>query len=91
SPRNGQVIGAIQVIQGDEAMLITDGGVLVRTPVDDVSVIGRNTQGVTLIRLAESERLVQVGRIESLNGEEQEEASDVEGAESSGSQDQIDD
>lgn len=91
SPRNGQVIGAIQVVQGDEAMLITDGGILVRTPIDDVSVIGRNTQGVTLIRLAEGERLVQVERIESLNGEDQEVLSDEENTESSDPQDQIDD
>lgn len=70
STRNGQVIGAVQVADGDEAMLITDGGTLVRTPVDDVSVIGRNTQGVTLIRLGEGERLVQIERVESLNGDD---------------------
>ncbi|OBS10473.1 DNA gyrase subunit A [Acidihalobacter prosperus] len=77
SARNGEVIGAVQVVDGDEAMLITDGGTLVRTPVDDVSVIGRNTQGVTLIRLGEGERLVQIERVESLNGDDAENEGDT--------------
>ena len=61
------MIGAIQVSDEDEAMLITDAGTLVRTPVGDVSVIGRNTQGVMLIRLSEGERLVQLARVEPLD------------------------
>ncbi|AOV17204.1 DNA gyrase subunit A [Acidihalobacter aeolianus] len=72
SSRNGNLVGAVQVVDGDEVMLITDGGTLVRTPVDEVSVIGRNTLGVTLIRLGEGERLVQIERVESLVGDDAE-------------------
>ncbi len=64
--RNGAVIGAVRVKDGDEIMLISDGGVLVRTEADDVSIMGRNTQGVRLIRLNEDEKLVEVERIENL-------------------------
>ena len=46
--RNGQVVGAIQVTDEDEMMLISDKGTLVRARASDVSIIGRNTQGVTL-------------------------------------------
>jgi DNA gyrase subunit A len=53
---------------GQEIMLISSTGTLVRTPVDEISVLGRNTQGVRLIRLAEGERLVGIERIESLDG-----------------------
>lgn len=69
SERNGGVVGAELVYDGDEIMLITAGGNLVRTRVDEVSVLGRNTQGVRLIRLDEGERLVGVDRLESLDGE----------------------
>ena len=55
--RNGDVIGAARVQEGDEVMLITTGGTLVRTHVDEISVMGRNTQGVRLISLGENERL----------------------------------
>ena len=65
--RNGNVIGAVGVSVEDEIMLITDSGTLVRTPVEDVSQMGRNTQGVRLIRLSEDERLVEVERIENLS------------------------
>jgi len=58
SARNGQVIGAGAVAAGEELMLITDGGTLVRTPVEGVSIVGRNTQGVRLISLGDGERLV---------------------------------
>ncbi|MEK6731274.1 MAG: DNA gyrase subunit A [Pseudomonadota bacterium] len=62
--RNGNVIGALDVTEEDEMMLITNRGILVRTPVSGVSVIGRNTQGVRLINLNEGEQLVGVARIE---------------------------
>ncbi|MGI9335349.1 MAG: DNA gyrase subunit A [Gammaproteobacteria bacterium] len=62
--RNGPVVGALLVHRSDEIMLITDGGTLVRTRVDEISVLGRNTQGVTLMRLSEGERLVGLQRIE---------------------------
>ena len=63
SERNGAVVGAELVEENDELMLITDGGKLVRTRVNEVSVLGRNTQGVTLIRLSASEHLVGLERI----------------------------
>ena len=70
SARNGDVVGAVLVSDDDEIMLISDSGTLVRTPVNEVSLMGRNTQGVTLIRLSDNEQLVEVERIENLNGEE---------------------
>jgi DNA gyrase subunit A len=60
SARNGPVIGAVSVLETEEIMLISDGGTLVRTPVSGVSVLGRNTQGVRLIHIAEDEKLVGV-------------------------------
>ncbi len=79
SERNGAVVAALQVSEGQEIMLISSSGTLVRTPVDEISVVGRNTQGVRLIRLAESERLTGVERTECLNGEssEPEDAADA--------------
>lgn len=67
--RNGRTVGAIQVADEDEVMLISSGGTLVRTPVSDISIIGRNTQGVTLIRVEEGQRLVGLARIESIEDE----------------------
>ena len=61
--RNGNVIGAVQIADKSQIMLITDGGTLVRTPVKDVSMIGRNTQGVKLINLTNNEKLVGLERI----------------------------
>jgi len=67
--RNGATVGAVQVTPGQELMLISSTGTLVRTPVDEVSIVGRNTQGVRLIRLAEGERLTGIEQIdESLDG-----------------------
>jgi DNA gyrase subunit A len=60
SARNGRVVGAIKTNADEEIMLISNGGTLVRTPAADISVLGRNTQGVTLIRLGKSEQLVQI-------------------------------
>lgn len=70
--RNGKVIAAQKVFAEDEIILITNTGTLVRTRVDEISVIGRNTQGVKLIRLDEQEKLVGVQRIEEI-GEDAEE------------------
>jgi len=61
--RNGQMVGAVRVDHDDEVMLISTAGTLVRTPVDGISVQGRNTQGVRLIRLSTDERLVGLDRI----------------------------
>ncbi len=76
SERNGAVVAALQVAAGQEIMLISSSGTLVRTPVDEISIVGRNTQGVRLIRLGEGERLTGVERIECLNGE----SAEAEGA-----------
>ena len=65
--RNGDVVGAVQVLEGDELMLISDMGTLVRTGGDEVSVQGRNTQGVRLINLRGEERLNSVARIVESN------------------------
>lgn len=64
SERNGAVVGAVQVSESDEIMLISDKGTLVRTRVDEVSVQGRNTQGVRLIRLKEGESLVGLEQVD---------------------------
>jgi DNA gyrase subunit A len=64
SERNGSVVGAVQVEDGDEFMMITNGGTLVRTRVAEVSRVGRNTQGVTLIRTTEGEKVVGLQRID---------------------------
>jgi len=69
SERNGQQVGAVLVQEEDEIMLITDGGTLVRTPVANVSVVGRATQGVKLISLSGEERLVGLDRIEYMEEE----------------------
>jgi DNA gyrase subunit A len=69
SERNGKMVAALQIKQDDEIMLISSGGTLVRTPVRDVSVHGRNTQGVRLIRLDDGDRLVGLERIISEGGE----------------------
>ena len=68
SERNGNVIGAVAVSDDDEIMLISDKGTLVRTPVAGISVIGRNTQGVRLIALADGESLVGLEQIADLAG-----------------------
>jgi DNA gyrase subunit A len=64
SERNGEIIGAVQVFDGDELMMISDQGTMVRTRTDEISVLGRNTQGVRVIRLKEGEHVVGVERIE---------------------------
>ena len=69
SERNGALVGAVQVFEGDELMLISDQGTLVRTRTDEVSVLSRNTQGVRLIRLKTGENLVGVERIEESDEE----------------------
>jgi DNA gyrase subunit A len=66
SERNGPVVGAVQVEEQDEIMLITDNGTLVRTRVGEVSVIGRNTQGVRIIRTIEGEHVVALQRIDEI-------------------------
>lgn len=64
SERNGRLVGATQVDDGDEIMLISDRGTMVRTRVDEVSVLSRNTQGVRLIKLKTDEKLVGLERVD---------------------------
>lgn len=66
SERNGPVVGAVQVNEEDEIMLISDQGTLVRTRATEVSTVGRNTQGVTLIRTATDEHVVGLQRIDEI-------------------------
>lgn len=79
SDRNGEVIGAAQVLDSDELMLISDAGTLVRTRVGEISIVGRNTQGVRLINLSEGEKLVGIQRIEEVEGAVVEEGDGEEG------------
>lgn len=67
SERNGQVIGAVQVKGNEEILLISNGGTMVRTPVDQISLVGRNTQGVTLINLTKDEKLCGIQRVEEVD------------------------
>jgi DNA gyrase subunit A len=76
SERNGPLVGATQLFSGDEIMLISDQGTMVRTRGDEVSVVGRNTQGVRIIRLKENENLVSLARIAEPD-EEEEQTSDA--------------
>jgi len=79
SKRNGQLISALQVTDDDDIMLISDGGTLVRTHANEISTLGRNTQGVTLIRLRKDENLVGLARIQSEDDEEGEGEAGEEG------------
>ena len=74
SQRNGDLVGAVQVFGSDEVMLISNLGTLVRTSVDEISVLGRNTQGVKLINLKDGESLNSVERIFDEDGESDPEA-----------------
>ena len=69
--RNGRTVGALQVAEDDEVMLISSNGTLVRTGVDDISIMGRNTQGVRLIRVEQGQRLVGLARIEAIDDEDE--------------------
>ncbi|WP_373388725.1 DNA gyrase subunit A [Pseudomonas alcaligenes] len=77
--RNGKLVGAVQVLDGEEIMLISDQGTLVRTRVDEVRGAGRNTQGVILIKLAEDETLVGLERVQEPSGGDEGELEALEG------------
>jgi DNA gyrase subunit A len=70
--RNGRVVAALEVVADDEVMLITRGGIIIRTKVSGISEIGRNTQGVRLIHLESGDQLIDVAKVEE--AEEVEEA-----------------
>jgi DNA gyrase subunit A len=80
SERNGRMVGALQVDDEHEVMLITSNGTLVRTAASEISEMGRSAQGVRLIRLDNGDHLVGMQRIEMLEGEENaEEAAESDG------------
>ena len=76
SARNGNVVASFPIDEADQIMLVTDQGQMIRCPVNDVRVAGRNTQGVTLFKTAEDEKVVSVERVgeSSESGDEEEEA-----------------
>ena len=84
--RNGPLAGSFPVEDGDEIMLVTDGGKLIRTPLHDVRIAGRNTQGVTIFNTAEDEKVVSVEHISEVeeengdNGEEEGDGGDKDSA-----------
>ncbi|MEM8937349.1 MAG: DNA gyrase subunit A [Pseudomonadota bacterium] len=75
--RNGRVVASFPTEDSDQIMLVTDAGQLIRTPIDDIRVAGRNTQGVTIFRTRDDEKVVSVGRIEDVDDAED----DAEGEE----------
>ncbi|MCZ8124037.1 MAG: DNA gyrase subunit A [Magnetospirillum sp.] len=68
--KNGEVVASFPVADGDQLMIVSDGGTLIRTPVDDIRIARRQTQGVTVFRVGEGERVVSVARLGDLGGEE---------------------
>jgi DNA gyrase subunit A len=70
SERNGRVVASFPASQGEALMLVTDQGKMIRTTVGDIRVMGRNTQGVTIFRVAENEHVVSVAKIEESEEEE---------------------
>lgn len=72
--RNGDLAGAVQVLEGDDVMLISDMGTMVRTRTSEISELGRNTQGVRLIRVSEGEKMIGIARIEEPDEDESESA-----------------
>jgi DNA gyrase subunit A len=89
--RNGALVGAVQVTDDAEVMLITDGGTLIRTAVNEISVLGRNTQGVRVIRVGDKERLIGIAPVVQLEGDDEHdesgEGADAEEGDSAGAGD----
>ena len=77
--RNGKLVGAIQLSEHHEVLLISDGGTLVRTRASEIAQVGRNTQGVTLIRLGEGESLQAIERVDASLDDEETESGDAAG------------
>ena len=74
--RNGPVVASFPIEDSDQLMLVTDGGQLIRTPVDGIRVAGRNTQGVTIFKTREGEKVVSVERVEDSDSDEEDESND---------------
>ncbi len=83
SDRNGEVVVSFPVGDDDQILLVTDGGQLIRCPVQDIRIAGRNTQGVTLFKTAEGERVVSVSRLDEsvLDADEEEDGENGDDAE----------
>ncbi len=79
--RTGPVVGVRLVTEDQDVMLITDGGKVIRTPVRDISLLGRNTQGVRLIGLADGEKVVSIARVADSGEVDGDAEEDVEGSE----------
>jgi len=82
--RNGDVVAAELVEESDQAMLITSGGTLIRTRINEISVLGRNTQGVRLIGLSEDEKLVSLAKV--CDTDEDDEATETDSTDDNGKQ-----
>ncbi len=78
TPKNGEVVGSFITAQGDDLVLVTDGGKLIRFTIDEVRIAGRSTQGVTLFRVDKDETVVSVARIAKDNLQDDEDESDEE-------------
>ena len=72
--RNGDLLAAFPVEDSDQVMLVSDNGTLIRCPVDDVRIAGRNTQGVTIFKTEEDASVVSVARLGETNDDEDGEA-----------------
>ncbi|PHZ83919.1 DNA gyrase subunit A [Paremcibacter congregatus] len=83
SDRNGDVIAAFPINEMDQLMMVTDQGRLIRVPVDGVRIAGRNTQGVTLFKVGDEEKIVSVERVEESDADDDEEIEDGVTAETS--------
>jgi DNA gyrase subunit A len=70
--RNGRIVASFPVEETDHIMLVTDGGQLIRCPVDGIRIVGRRTQGVIVFSTAADERVVSVERLTEENGESEE-------------------
>jgi DNA gyrase subunit A len=78
--RNGQLVASFPVEESDQIMLVTDGGQLIRCPVNDIRIAGRSTQGVTVFRTAQDEKVVSVSRIsEDVSGDADDDDVDADG------------
>jgi DNA gyrase subunit A len=71
--RNGPVVGVLSVRDGDDIVLITTGGMVNRTHVDEIRVVGRNTQGVRIMNLGDGDKIASIAKVAREDGEEEEE------------------
>lgn len=77
SERNGSIVASFPVKQGDEVMLVSDGGQIIRLPVGDIRIAGRKTQGVTVFRVSDSEKVVSVALLDDQSGDQSDNAAEI--------------